>query len=315
MDSGPRREKGNNTERYLRQVQDAYALNKTSGLYEPKTQDDETGPPEQAEAANRVTPLEIHVMRDWPAIIISGLTLAFLVATVIYTRRQWLQANRSANAAEIAAAATHTAAEAARKANVLTEQIVKGSEAAVISPFATPGAIGNLSSIDTGIAIEFANNGKINATKFTSHESLARLSLPDYKPIGRMLFSSIKKDQIIPTSQIQGQGADQVAVSTFDTRDFTVNDIELVKSMKETFKTEGEFQYDNGFGDIVNSKFCFLYVSLHNPDGSSSEGWVSCEEAQSAVSGTLRRQERANVSRKQQNYTMPSANTMTLPNR
>jgi hypothetical protein len=196
----------------------------------------------------------------------------------------------------------------------LTRHVIEGAEAAVIDPYAAPLNIPNLMSLLYGITINFPNSGKVNAVHFTSTASLERETLPDYTTISKPIHSNILRDQIIPTAQRQGLGVDQVTVSTFDTQDFTQNDIAQMKVMKETFKIETVYSYGNGFGKIVQGKICLLYVSMHNPDGSGSEGWISCEEARSDISATLRRQQAAQRGERQNEIIIPSASTITLPN-
>jgi hypothetical protein len=110
---------------YLEQIGYEYSLNESSGLFEPPQSSAKGQPPTPAqETQQRIdlgrdchTPFHVNVLRDWLAMAIpatqSALTLLLLVATVVYTRRQWLEANRSANASEIAANAAKSAAETA----------------------------------------------------------------------------------------------------------------------------------------------------------------------------------------------------------
>jgi hypothetical protein len=96
---------------YLERIGHHYFLNESSGLYEPH--------PRRAQQRDSATdrhdaPLQVNVQRDRWAVgipaILSVLTLLLLIATVVYTRRQWLEANRGANASETAANAAQSAA-------------------------------------------------------------------------------------------------------------------------------------------------------------------------------------------------------------
>jgi hypothetical protein len=83
---------------------DAYVLDKSRGLYLKATRERERHPQQDKE-----------VRRDWIAIAISALTLVLLFFTVRYTRKQWLETNRSANASETAGNAAASAAKTAQE--------------------------------------------------------------------------------------------------------------------------------------------------------------------------------------------------------
>jgi hypothetical protein len=104
--------------RYLEKFGDRYSLNQSSGLYQPYPEPSPEPPrpnqthetPSQQVCRDRHHPLRVAVQRDWVPMIISALTLILLCFTVRYTFKQWLEANRSANASEIAAHAAQSAA-------------------------------------------------------------------------------------------------------------------------------------------------------------------------------------------------------------
>ena len=114
---------------YLQRVGEHFFLNESSGLYqpypkpEPPPSNSTPDPLPHQVGSGRQTVFHVNVLRDWMVILIpavfSLLTLVLLIATVVYTRRQWLQANRSANASETAANAAQSAAVTAN--NTLTE--------------------------------------------------------------------------------------------------------------------------------------------------------------------------------------------------
>ena len=277
----------------------------------------------------------------WIAAIVACCTIGQWITTILNNNGTTEQTKQIISAAKINACASQKSAQAARdfadtssdihdslgdavgkldaqvrateESAKLTRHVIEGGEAAVISPYGGPLNIPNLMSLLYGIIINFTNNGKVNAVHFASHASLQRETLPDYSPIGKPLYSDLRRDQIIPTSQRQEMGADQVVVSTFDTSIFTDNDILQMKTMRETFKIEGVFSYGNGFGEKIKGKFCLLYLSMHNPDGSGSEGWISCEEGRSDMSATLRRQKAAQQGYREPYPIIPSASTITLP--
>ncbi|HTB98107.1 MAG TPA: hypothetical protein VK716_13935 [Terracidiphilus sp.] len=95
----------NKTRAELRDVDDTYIFNTSSGLYEPKTysrQNNEHPNP----GAVKKRPMFLHVNRDWLTVIISILalavsigTLALLGKTVYWAHEQWKQMRATADSA------------------------------------------------------------------------------------------------------------------------------------------------------------------------------------------------------------------------
>jgi hypothetical protein len=94
-------------QQYLERIGHHYFFNESNGLYQPYPKPEPAKPQTQ-------TAFHVAFSRDWIAILVPAgltiLTLILLFFTVRYTRRQWLEANRSANASEIAANAAQSAA-------------------------------------------------------------------------------------------------------------------------------------------------------------------------------------------------------------
>jgi hypothetical protein len=118
MDRDSESEKHNrNSHKYLEQVRDSYTINPATGLYEPKTyeekpeiQEDRTGKIEGSPyfiTAKTILP-ELSVKRDWMdksvpffsgaglliallSMVISAVTTALLICTVIFARKQWVE--------------------------------------------------------------------------------------------------------------------------------------------------------------------------------------------------------------------------------
>jgi len=95
-----------NTGDQLRQVDDTYIYNSASGLYEPKTHARQDQVDRKIPGAFKKHPLFFSTNRDWIVVgvsvlglLVSGLTIYLLFRTVHYTRLQWQEANRTANAA------------------------------------------------------------------------------------------------------------------------------------------------------------------------------------------------------------------------
>jgi hypothetical protein len=99
---------------YLERIGHHYFLNESSGLYEPHPRRSLL---RDLRTDHHGAPLQVNVQRDRWAIgipaALSVLTLLLLIATVLYTRRQWLETNRSANGSETAGNAAESAAKTA----------------------------------------------------------------------------------------------------------------------------------------------------------------------------------------------------------
>jgi hypothetical protein len=74
--------------RYLQNARDRFSFNPARGVYQPRSEDEN-----QNSGVEPETPLHVNVRRDHVAIVISFLTLFLLIATVYFTRKQWVVMN------------------------------------------------------------------------------------------------------------------------------------------------------------------------------------------------------------------------------
>jgi hypothetical protein len=126
----PREYDEEKAKQYLDAIDDRYTLSQSGRLYQPKSAESKRDDHDDATGTNTHTPLHVNVLRDWLVISISGLTLLLLLFTVRYTRKQWLENNRSANASEIAAHAAQVSAQTATDTLKLTQKMFIASQAA-----------------------------------------------------------------------------------------------------------------------------------------------------------------------------------------
>jgi hypothetical protein len=91
--------------RELRDIDDAYAFNAASGLYEPKSYARQDTANRRVAGTDKNQPLFTHTNRDWigilvglAGIIVSALTLVLPAGTVYYARQQWHEAQTTAGA-------------------------------------------------------------------------------------------------------------------------------------------------------------------------------------------------------------------------
>jgi hypothetical protein len=113
MDTDKRKSNREAAEEYLGKVSDRYIFDAASGLYKPKTEQQRENKSTDTTGRFKRLPVWVSVKTDWLVTGVSIFTLILLCFTVYYTRRQWLEANRSANASETAAHAAESAAKTA----------------------------------------------------------------------------------------------------------------------------------------------------------------------------------------------------------
>jgi len=186
--------------RYLEEFGQDHFLKGSSGLFEPSSKRvTEPSPAISTAESSQTTigrdsnkPFHVSVLHDWLVISISFATMLLLVATVIYTRRQWLQANRSANASEIAANAARTSSDAATNAFNLNRESLRATGAGVIFP--------NLGfEVGSGIAnVTFENRGKGNAWDLKATYRLSTIALPSLATMRAFGTKTASHPVIIP---------------------------------------------------------------------------------------------------------------------
>ena len=89
-----------------------FVFNPSSGLYEPQSYSEQRKS-QQDSAHPYKYPLDVRVRHDWPALIISALTLLLLGGTVYFAKHQWDEMVRASDAANRSARASWVSAETA----------------------------------------------------------------------------------------------------------------------------------------------------------------------------------------------------------
>lgn len=180
MENDPCKKYEDDANDYLRSSEHRYVLNVASRMYQPKAFASEAEGRDNPAGTNRHKRFHVSVLHDWLAICLSALTLLLLFFTVRYTRKQWLENNRSANASEIAAHAAKSAAETALA--TLTEmQTGQGSrdthtlaQQAVTQALQTTSLANDTHDLATAAGQQAASSGKIAAASSKSADTAAQ---------------------------------------------------------------------------------------------------------------------------------------------
>jgi hypothetical protein len=102
-----------NPDRYLRNIDDSYVFDATTGLYKPKTYNEQTQSDNKKPGSHPRFRIFTDPKRDWVAITVGVLTLIVVGLYTHYARKQWQEAHRTAEQAVISACAAKSAAETA----------------------------------------------------------------------------------------------------------------------------------------------------------------------------------------------------------
>ena len=118
MENPKRQDHERNSSRYLANIGERYVYDSTSLLYKHNTTKADRDAQNNAAQNDPRSPFWVSVRRDWLAVIISALTILLLAFTVHYARKQWLEANASAIAAQ------RTLCEIQRQTTLLRQETV-----------------------------------------------------------------------------------------------------------------------------------------------------------------------------------------------
>ena len=71
---------------------------------------------------------------------------------------------------------------------------------------------------------------------------------------------------------------------------YTPKAFDAMRQMKQTIRVEGDFSFDNGFGDIESSHVCQYWLTFYPPQGGGSNGFIPCEGFQDTIRNILKAQ-------------------------
>jgi hypothetical protein len=226
LDSQTRKSYEKSARRYLKNVSERFSFTPVRGIYQGKSDDSENQGREESPGGQSETPLHVNVRRDRVAIAISALTLVFLVATVIFTRKQWLTMNATLCEMQKQTAYAKTTSETAIQSQKDSEQFFRadqrawvGLKHAEITTFKPNQPI--------EISITLINTGKTPTINLRDGMVPATfLKERDYPTIKRELDRRRKLITLIPaTNLVPGQTLDISASG----EDFALNDAGYAK--------------------------------------------------------------------------------------
>jgi hypothetical protein len=146
-----------------------------------------------------------------------------------------------------------------------------------------------------GVSIYFGNVGKVTSPKLFVEGQLTRQKITTYESIGQTENRSLNATAILPYTQmpngVSGFFPGANPHLSFDTSDFTQNDIDEVIAGREVVEIRGHSLYNNGFWfGTVEENFCFLYwtptrhVFKNGASTGGGEGaWGECDDIKRAI--------------------------------
>lgn len=256
---------------YLRDIDDAYILNQSGTLYEPKAEDTQDQRSQNSAGANRDSPFHVSILRDWIPIIVSALTFLLLCGTVYYAHKQWWEAQRTADAS------ANTFCEIQKQTTLLRQQMI-GTQAAYFQ--IQPAFQHDSHSAGfTGYQIiaEFQNGGKVYASDFEASITLSEINVPKFTVIGKPKRVRINRKIFAPHDPTRF-GFYSVDDATFDLADFTESEMDQFRKLHRTFEIAAVYSYDDGFGERVTNTVCRSFVYIPVTSQSGMEAWPECDE-------------------------------------
>lgn len=244
---------------YLEKVRGRYVFNKSSGLYEAKSERTEKQCEESSAGASRRTPFHVDLRRDWIVIIVSVVSLFLFGITIHYARLQWhemhestIQSTRAANTANRAVDIANTALTQSKNQFVqderpyvwITDNIQLG-ETSSSDPIA-PNRI--------AVNYDILNYGKSPALNV---QMVANIAVGD-KAERQTALKAFNKSggSIMPPTK----GANASAIS--DTPPYpnfhTYGD-------KHKIVVYGRIRYNDLYGNVYISDWCLAYVGAIHP--------------------------------------------------
>ncbi len=287
-----------NAEKYLKQTDEKFFIDPASGLYHPCTSKEEAQIQKDRPGEVKKRPFFVSAESSWTdkvstffaalTVLVSALTLVLLLLTVTYTRKQWLEANKSARAAE------RTLKEIQKQTRLMRQEVT-GNFAATI-PVELPRPTSIFEDLERakfyGVALYFANTGRVAATNLIVEAKLTKRRLPGFAIFGKPEARNMNVARVRPYDQtpvgIPGITPDDPFVK-FSLNDFTPEDVALLHAMKEAIQIDGRFKYSDGFGNTIHQPLCFIYwippPHVFPPSGSlgatfgfNGGKWSSCRD-------------------------------------
>jgi hypothetical protein len=240
----PVNEARNNPERYLRNVEDTYVFDLATGLYKPKTCIEKTLSDNKKPGSNPQFRFFTNPKRDWLAMAVGVVTLVVLAIYTGYTRKQWKEAQRTADQSTVAANAAACAARTSQNSLQFARDSFHISE----RPYVTVSSI----SFDTplepdkeiGMSIIADNSGHTPALKV----AFAGAAYIDGKMIEGK-FINLKGESVIPS---------QHPTKAHYTLSFTAADFNRI-IYGNALRINGTIRYTDIFEEWHSTSYCAIY--------------------------------------------------------
>jgi hypothetical protein len=218
-------------------VDDVYVLDVSSGLYQPKSY------VRERQRKNKKS--------SWPSLLYKIGTLALLSGTVYFTMRQWKETAKSADAAKDAAIAAKQSADTAEHSFEMEKRRAEDVEQAAISE-----SSGQFYVFKNIYYIDLANTGKVTARNISSDLEISLTTLPRNKKLRSLGNFNIIAPQLEKEKDLR---------RTLDLG-LTATEWNNISDTKEAITESGYVRYENGFGRIIESQVCNVWIYYKTPE-------------------------------------------------
>ena len=165
-----------------------------------------------------------------------------------------------------------------REQRLLTRQQVAGTQAAELGYQFT------LYSPDNTLSVSFDHRGNVAAREVRLVFRAVRKKIPSLEdievPINKAIYEALySKDSYLHQQH------------DFSLPGLTPNEFEAMKRTEQTVKVEGEFGYDNGFGDVLKYPVCLYWlIGIQNvtEDKGGANQFFPCEDFEVRMNNVLK---------------------------
>jgi len=210
-------------------IDSSYVFDPSSGIYTPQTYYREHKRDKVAK-----------FLKKWTPIVIGAATIILLTATVIFTKKQWKQMRREADAAN------NTFLQVQHQTTLMRQQLI-GSQAAVLSVQISGW------NIQAGkITIAVAHEGIINGTLIDLSAGIVKTTISSGKIIGKPATLNIRNEIIRSDGLVRDVFFYESPPKEVPLKDWPGNEVVVA---------DGTLIYDDGFGNKVSRRFCFFNLA------------------------------------------------------
>jgi hypothetical protein len=273
---GYRRRQEYESAKEIRDIDDTYVFDASSGLYKPKSYDARDNSKEQTQ--NHIhkvvyeSPIHVKTRRDWLSIIISLLTLIVLGVYTIFTSNIYQASEASAVGTIQAAWAAKSAADSAKKGLETSEKFFRRDQRAYVWVKMGTFIDGIGADHKLGVNLQTMNTGKTPA-QYQSHYGLMTFqntSDLDAEDRAFNVTESIKRkrfNQGVPV--IPGQTGDFFTLSTIEEGaqpKWTTEELSNISATpaRKFVYVAGTLEYSDVFGDQHRTEFCIHWSATNN---------------------------------------------------